>query len=361
MVFFVVFSDSWCATVPESWVNEGEKGVFWPHKKINATAACKKCYVPKRDWEHFTYNKLLGPYDTYETARAVEMAAIDMSCLHVIDMSTCDEKSVQDVINEKLSTRQRKKPSRFLKSPNSYSHSDNDENNDNEDDEGFGADDALKKIDLPTFNYHGNNSGEKSPELLVETQELDYGMFLEDHPTFKKQTVTEIPGFDAKKEKDVNKDCQIVQNVKSSCLNKNETLNDPESTSTASTTAGSMESTQNSNAINKSDAKAGSLSMKNDIGNTKALTQSSVSNLTETVDGLTEKQSSTCHNCCPACRSTLNSLSRKLDVLLNLHAENSQPQTTKQSHLLPDFPISTHEELTTFNKQLTDNKVARDQ
>lgn len=59
-----------------------------------------------------------------------------------------------------------------------------------------------------------------------------------------------------------------------------------------------MKGTQYSNPIDRNDAKADTLNMKNDIANTKALNQSLVLNLTETVDGLTEKQSSTCHNCC---------------------------------------------------------------
>lgn len=63
--YFFAFSGSWCATVPESWINNDEKIITWPHKKINATLACKKKFVPKADWETFKYDKLLGLYGKF--------------------------------------------------------------------------------------------------------------------------------------------------------------------------------------------------------------------------------------------------------------------------------------------------------
>ncbi|KAG8041669.1 hypothetical protein G9C98_002967 [Cotesia typhae] len=105
------------------------------------------------------HKDILLAEDTYETARADEMTAINMS--------TFDKKSVQDVIDEKRSNCQRKNPSRFRKSASSSSNNDND----SEDNEGFGADD-LKKTILPTFNYHGNGSDKKSPEPFIELKSL---------------------------------------------------------------------------------------------------------------------------------------------------------------------------------------------
>ncbi|KAJ8968792.1 hypothetical protein NQ314_002100 [Rhamnusium bicolor] len=62
-----------------------------------------------------------------------------------------------------------------------------------------------------------------------------------------------------------------------------------------------------------------------------------------------------------ACRSVLNSVSRKLDALLNMHADNPRPTTTQQANVLPNFPISSYEDLAKFNQLLVDKEIARTQ
>lgn len=64
-MFFVVFCDVWCSTVPESWLNKENTTVRWPPKNENATTAAIKQFKPKKDWQAMNYSRLLGPYSMY--------------------------------------------------------------------------------------------------------------------------------------------------------------------------------------------------------------------------------------------------------------------------------------------------------
>lgn len=76
------------------------------------------------------YVFLIKIKDNYDTARAVEIATVDMS--------TCDETSVESIVHRKKNTkRQRKKTKRLYESSSSNNDSDkDDDNNNNEEDEG---------------------------------------------------------------------------------------------------------------------------------------------------------------------------------------------------------------------------------
>lgn len=61
-MYFVVFCENWCSTVPESWIFVKEKVVKWPPKNDNVTAACKKNIKPNNNWLTKKYTRLFGPY-----------------------------------------------------------------------------------------------------------------------------------------------------------------------------------------------------------------------------------------------------------------------------------------------------------
>ncbi|GBP11413.1 hypothetical protein EVAR_92921_1 [Eumeta japonica] len=171
-----------------------KKTSLWPHKKINATLACKKQYTPKTDWETFKHNKLLGPYGNYDTARAVEIAAVEMS--------TCDESSVKNIVdNEKPNKRRRKKPARY-DDGKSLSNCDSDDQDNGSDKKAEGKEsDDPKKLTLPSFNYktgyetNNDHQTEQYQDDLLDTQVLDYGDYFDDppHPNYRKSVVTSKP------------------------------------------------------------------------------------------------------------------------------------------------------------------------
>ncbi|KAJ8972777.1 hypothetical protein NQ314_000045, partial [Rhamnusium bicolor] len=326
-IFLLHFSGSWCATVPKSWINSDDKIITWPHKKIiNATLACKKQFVPRDDWETFKYDKLLGPYD----------------------------KELDD----------------------------------------------SDKVKLPSFEYNGGNDIDPTEQLgdgdFAETQELDYGNYFDDppHPSFKQSVVISkpvvskietvvIPGIGRESTTSVDKNFQKLKSLSEYNLGQSKHLNNPESKSTTNHGVGKEDNVINQNLHDDSKNAAGSSTTKKSV-----LTPREPS-LPPTIDSMdrvnsTTGPSSESHNCCletgfwkkalnwpmmlnislfltAACRSVLNSVSRKLDALLNMHADNPRPTTTQQANVLPNFPISSYEDLAKFNQLLVDKEIARTQ
>ncbi|KAH0548488.1 hypothetical protein KQX54_001580 [Cotesia glomerata] len=127
-MFFVVFCDVWCSTVPESWLNIKNTTVGWPPKNENPTAAAIKQSKPMKDWQAMNYSRLLGPYKTYDIARAVEIAAVDLS--------TSDEAAMSQLQNgQTLGTkRERKRPGRFLDQESDRASSSDDDSRDMQND-----------------------------------------------------------------------------------------------------------------------------------------------------------------------------------------------------------------------------------
>ncbi|KAM0732326.1 hypothetical protein ACS0PU_001868 [Formica fusca] len=117
-MYFVAFSNDWCATVPVCWLNMKTKSLKWPPKNNNATIECKKASQPKENWNIIKYSRLLGPFGTYDEARVVEILAIDIS--------TNDEESLVGIINNSQQL-----PKNIVKKPAClHSFSDEDDNDD---------------------------------------------------------------------------------------------------------------------------------------------------------------------------------------------------------------------------------------
>lgn len=64
-MYFVAFSNDWCATVPACWLNIKIKKLRWPPKNNNVTIECKKASEPKENWNTIKYNRLLGPFGKF--------------------------------------------------------------------------------------------------------------------------------------------------------------------------------------------------------------------------------------------------------------------------------------------------------
>ncbi|KAJ8954102.1 hypothetical protein NQ314_007160 [Rhamnusium bicolor] len=237
--------------------------------------------------------------------------------------------------------------------------------------------DDSDKVKLPSFEYDGGNDIDPTEQLgdgdFAETQELDYGNYFDDppHPSFKQSVVISkpvvskietvvIPGIGRESTTSVDKNFQKLKSLSEYNLGQSKHLNNPESKSTTNHGVGKEDNVINQNLHDDSKNAAGSSTTKKSV-----LTPREPS-LPPTIDSMdrvnsTTGPSSESHNCCPACRSVLNSVSRKLDALLNMHADNPRPTTTQQANVLPNFPISSYEDLAKFNQLLVDKEIARTQ
>ncbi|EFN63679.1 hypothetical protein EAG_07697 [Camponotus floridanus] len=182
----------------------------------------KKATNPKDNWAVIKYTRVLGPYSNYETARAVEIAAVDLS-------TNDDEEPLQNITNQSdqlPQKRLRKKPAHLISS--------DEEDADNESETITTK--IKKNVPKPTFAYNvdhkeqknlveskakgptnaskcqkvkniedeniylepDNNNNHKDDELLEDTELLDYGNYFADPVQSEK-------AIDLKKVKPVNK------------------------------------------------------------------------------------------------------------------------------------------------------------
>ncbi|KAM0735233.1 hypothetical protein ACS0PU_011346 [Formica fusca] len=122
-MYFVVFWDEWCATIPASWLILKSQVFKWPPKNKNATNESKKGTKPQEKWITVRYSKLLGPFDTFEEAREMEN--------NTLDISTNDEKTLAEVTKKKNTEVPQKraiqKPYRFLSSSSNSSSEEEEE------------------------------------------------------------------------------------------------------------------------------------------------------------------------------------------------------------------------------------------
>lgn len=122
-MYFVVFWDEWCATIPASWLILKSQVFKWPPKNKNATNESKKGTKPQEKWITVRYSKLLGPFDTFEEVREVEN--------NTLDISTNDEKTLAEVTKKKNTEVSQKraiqKPYCFLSSSSNSSSKEEEE------------------------------------------------------------------------------------------------------------------------------------------------------------------------------------------------------------------------------------------
>lgn len=64
-MYYVIFYDDWCSTVPQLWVNLMNKTFQWPPKEINPTGAIIKSIRPGDNWNMQVYRRIIGPYSNY--------------------------------------------------------------------------------------------------------------------------------------------------------------------------------------------------------------------------------------------------------------------------------------------------------
>lgn len=64
-MYYVIFYDNWCSTVPQLWVDLQNKTFYWPPKDINPTTATIKKSHPNNKWEKKIYRRIIGPYSNY--------------------------------------------------------------------------------------------------------------------------------------------------------------------------------------------------------------------------------------------------------------------------------------------------------
>lgn len=64
-MYYVIFYDDWCSTVPKLWVDLKSNTFHWPPKEINATSAIIKNINPDDNWNIQVYRRIIGPYSNY--------------------------------------------------------------------------------------------------------------------------------------------------------------------------------------------------------------------------------------------------------------------------------------------------------
>lgn len=103
--------------------------------------------------------------ETYDIARTVEIAAVDLS--------TSDEAAMSRLQDGQTlgAKRERKRPGRFLVKESDRSSSSDDDSTDMQND----------NETTPKHQFH-YDSGNDSSKVVEETQDLDYGDFFENHP-----------------------------------------------------------------------------------------------------------------------------------------------------------------------------------
>lgn len=65
-MYYIIFYNDWCSTVPQLWTNLENKTFLWPPKEINVTKAIIKNIPPKNNWITRTYRRIMGPYSNYK-------------------------------------------------------------------------------------------------------------------------------------------------------------------------------------------------------------------------------------------------------------------------------------------------------
>ncbi|XP_067207115.1 reticulocyte-binding protein homolog 1-like isoform X1 [Linepithema humile] len=78
-MYYIIFYDDWCSTIPQQWVNFNTQTFLWPPKTINVTKAIMKSIQPQNNWITLDYRRITGPYKTYDIARKMEDHAIYVS------------------------------------------------------------------------------------------------------------------------------------------------------------------------------------------------------------------------------------------------------------------------------------------
>lgn len=63
-MYFVVFWEEWCTTIPACWLILKTQVFRWPPKSKNPTVESKKGTEPQKSWKTIKYTKLLGPFGT---------------------------------------------------------------------------------------------------------------------------------------------------------------------------------------------------------------------------------------------------------------------------------------------------------
>ncbi|XP_025270689.1 uncharacterized protein LOC105255522 isoform X1 [Camponotus floridanus] len=354
-MYFVVFCHDWCATVPACWLNLKIHKVQWPPKTSNPTMESKKATNPKDNWAVIKYTRVLGPYSNYETARAVEIAAVDLS-------TNDDEEPLQNITNQSdqlPQKRLRKKPAHLISS--------DEEDADNESETITTK--IKKNVPKPTFAYNvdhkeqknlveskakgptnaskcqkvkniedeniylepDNNNNHKDDELLEDTELLDYGNYFADPVQSEK-------AIDLKKVKPVNKcdknlnsdsvyfqprkDVKIIHSIKTNIPIRVVSQEKPESSHV-----------------------------------------SSVVKQKTTAATVKDPSSTKCHtHCCSACRLNIERILHKLEALsMFLMDSNHINENPQNANALPQFPIQNIESLKAFNKLLDDDAGARNQ
>ncbi|XP_071566051.1 uncharacterized protein [Temnothorax nylanderi] len=70
-MYYNIFYDDRCSTVPQLWLNFENQTFVWPPKETNVIKAIIKNIPPKYNWSTHTYRRITGPYETYEIARNI--------------------------------------------------------------------------------------------------------------------------------------------------------------------------------------------------------------------------------------------------------------------------------------------------
>lgn len=61
-MYYVVFCEDWCSTIPAVWLNMNNQTFQWPPKAMKITSAIRKGIPCTADWNNKTYKRVIGPF-----------------------------------------------------------------------------------------------------------------------------------------------------------------------------------------------------------------------------------------------------------------------------------------------------------
>jgi len=91
--------------VADNWVNFISQNFEYPLS--GASAAIKKKATLEGDWVTYKYQKILGPYETYEIARNVEKMCVDISSSDEVQFAALSEQTLPELPSKRIGVKKR--------------------------------------------------------------------------------------------------------------------------------------------------------------------------------------------------------------------------------------------------------------
>ncbi|XP_011883752.1 PREDICTED: uncharacterized protein LOC105570907 isoform X3 [Vollenhovia emeryi] len=309
MAFYVVLYDTYSITVPTKWIDFARSTFKMPKKCKQLTQACMKERLPCDDWDEFIYQKSFGPYETYQNARSVEKA--------ISDISASDDNIIRQTQTNNTSKKRLIKKRKFF------------------DDTSSDEDEPEKiTITVPSNYISPIESGNVSDSLSQPTNKL----LISSQSGLNMQKTMTHDDCDEQEKKTSKEMPQVVKSLQKKA--KPIILSDVTIGPSTSNFIVKMHSTHEASLTENNE------NNREDLGN----------------ESIHTEHTSCCEKCRQGYSSKFVTLERKLNRIIHFLENTKEVQNEVRQvdfSLLPNFPLTTVEQVEAFNSQLEDNNVRR--